>query len=171
MRCAAESTGSTVWAWSSTIRASISACCRSSVPAWGEHGLEELALDVLLARLGELGLVKAGGKQRTDSTHVISAVGDLNRLELAGESVRACLEAIAAASPGWLATVVDVSDCNGRYGRRVDSWRLPTSKTRRAQLASAYGADAVALLEAVYSRRSRRPGCASCPPWMCYGWC
>ena len=32
----------------------------------------------------------AGGKQRTDSTHVISAVRDLNRLELAGESVRAC---------------------------------------------------------------------------------
>src|SRR5262245_1204973 len=49
------------------------------------HGLEEQVLDVLLARLGELGLVKAGGQQRTDSTHVVSAVRDLNRLELAGE--------------------------------------------------------------------------------------
>jgi len=37
-------------------------------------------------------LVAAGGRQRTDSTHVISAVRDLNRLELAGESVRACVQ-------------------------------------------------------------------------------
>jgi transposase len=34
-----------------------------------EHGLEERALDLLLAALKEKGLVKAGGKQRTDSTH------------------------------------------------------------------------------------------------------
>ena len=51
-------------------------------------------LDLLLAALVEQGLVTAGGRQRTDSTHVISAVRDLNRLELAGESVRACLEAL-----------------------------------------------------------------------------
>ena len=38
-----------------------------------DHGLDELVLDVLLPRLGELGSVKAGGKQRTDSTHVIAA--------------------------------------------------------------------------------------------------
>jgi len=61
------------------------------------HGLDELALDMLLARLGELGLVTAGGKQRTDATHVLSAVRDLNRLELAGESVRAALEVLAVA--------------------------------------------------------------------------
>lgn len=41
------------------------------------HGLEERVLDTLLTRLGELGLLKAGGKQRTDSTHVVSAVRDL----------------------------------------------------------------------------------------------
>jgi len=51
-----------------------------------EHGLEERALDLLLAALKEKGLVKAGWKQRTDSTHVVAAVRDLNRLELAGES-------------------------------------------------------------------------------------
>jgi transposase len=64
------------------------------------HGLEERVLDVLLARLGELGLVKARGKQRTDSTHVVLAVRDLNRLELAGESVRAAVEALSVAAPG-----------------------------------------------------------------------
>ncbi|WP_236052116.1 transposase [Nonomuraea cypriaca] len=52
------------------------------------HGLEERALDLLLAKLVDRGLVKAGGKQRTDSTHVISAVRDLNRLEVSPSSRR-----------------------------------------------------------------------------------
>ncbi|MET9915373.1 hypothetical protein ABZZ74_53845 [Streptomyces sp. NPDC006476] len=63
------------------------------------------------------GLVKAGGKQRTDSTHVISAVRDLNRTELAGESVRAALEALAVAAPCWLAGVIDVAEFADATGR------------------------------------------------------
>ena len=42
-------------------------------------------LDLLLDALKTEGLVGAGGKQRTDSTQVIGAVRDVNRLELAGE--------------------------------------------------------------------------------------
>ena len=49
-----------------------------------DAGLEQVALDALLAKLAAEGLVKAGGKQRTDSTHVVAAVAALNRLELAG---------------------------------------------------------------------------------------
>jgi hypothetical protein len=115
------------------------------------HGLEEKALDLLLAALREKGLVKAGGKQRTDSTHVVSAVRDLNRLELAGECVRAALEAISAAAPGWVEQVLEVPDWAGRYRVRVDSWRLPTSETKRQALAIAYGTDGYALVEAVYA--------------------
>ena len=62
-----------------------------------------LALDALLERLAGLGLVRAGGRQRTDSTHVLGAIRMLNRLKLAGESLRAALEALAVAAPGWLA--------------------------------------------------------------------
>ncbi|MFI9597641.1 transposase [Nonomuraea sp. NPDC052265] len=79
------------------------------------HGLEEKALDVLLAALADKGMVKTGGKQRTDSTHVIAAVRDLNRLEMAGECVRACLEALSAAAPGWVEQVLEV----GGLGRPV----------------------------------------------------
>jgi transposase len=116
-----------------------------------EHGLEERALDLLLAALTDKGLVKAGGKQRTDSTHVIAAVRDLNRLELAGECVRAVLEAISAAAPGWVEQVLEVGGWADRYRARVDSWRLPTSETKRAELARAYGADGYALISAVYA--------------------
>ena len=116
-----------------------------------EGGLEQHLLDVLLAGLVERGLVKAGGRQRTDSTHVVSAVRDLNRLEVAGESVRAAVEAIVAAAPDWFARRFEVARWSRRYGQRIDSWRLPTSQTRRDQLALGYGTDGYALIEAVYA--------------------
>ncbi len=115
------------------------------------HGLEERVLDLLLETLQARGLVKAGGKQRTDATHVISAVRDLNRVELAGECVRAALEALAAAAPGWVEQVLEVPDWADRYRARVDSWRLPASKAKQEQLARAYGADGYALCAALYA--------------------
>ncbi|ADI10227.1 hypothetical protein SBI_07107 [Streptomyces bingchenggensis BCW-1] len=123
-----------------------------------EHGLEEKVLDLLLAAVREKGLVMAGGRQRTDSTHVLAAVRDLNRLELAGESVRAAVESLSTTAPEWLAAVIDVPGWSGRYGRRIDSWRLPSSATRRAALAVDYGRDAFALLGAVHH--------PSAPPWL-----
>ena len=90
-----------------------------------EAGLEQVVLDALLARLAADGLVKAGGKQRTDSTHVVAAVAALNRLELAGESVRAALEALTAAHPDWVAQRICVPDFARRYGTPMTSWRPP----------------------------------------------
>ncbi|WP_223884689.1 IS1182 family transposase [Micromonospora craniellae] len=123
-----------------------------------EHGLEEQVFTRMLAVLTGKGLIAAGGRQRTDSTHVISAVRDLNRLELAGESVRACLEALSVAAPGWLPTVIDVGEWAYRYGPRIDSWRLPASQAKRDRLTQVYGADAVALLRAVFA--------AEAPVWL-----
>jgi transposase len=116
-----------------------------------EHGLEQKVLDLLVAALADRGLLKSAGKQRTDSTHVLAAVRDLNRVELAGEAVRAALEAIAAADPDWLSAVIDLPGWQQRYGQRVDSWRLPASKTKRDQIGAEYGRDARALLETVYA--------------------
>jgi hypothetical protein len=121
-------------------------------------GLEQAALDALLERLASSGLVKAGGKQRTDSTHVTAAVAALNRLELAGESVRAALEALAAAHPDWTAQVLEVSEWTGRYGAPVTSWRPPAPGKKQDELAVAYARDGYALLEAVFSRSS--------PAWL-----
>jgi transposase len=119
--------------------------------------LELKILELLLGRLKELGLVKAGGRQRTDSTHVLGRIRDLNRLELAGETVRAALEALAAAVPGWLAGVIDGS-WQQVYGQRIDAIRLPASQTGRAALAVQYGRDGYHLLDAV-----RAPGA---PGWL-----
>jgi transposase len=111
-------------------------------------GLESAIFEALLDRLIEQGLVRAGGRQRTDSTHVLAAIRSMNRLELAGETVRAAAEALAAAAPAWLTGVLDSSWAQ-RYGARIDSWRLPASETKRAVLAGQYGRDGYRLLEAV----------------------
>jgi transposase len=121
-------------------------------------GLEQVVLDALLEHLVSGGLVTAGGKQRTDSTHVIAAVAALTRLELAGESVRAALEALAAAHPAWLEQRVCVADFTRRYATPVTSWRPPVSQARRDELAVAYAKDGYALLEAVYD--------SAAPAWL-----
>jgi len=121
-------------------------------------GLEQVALDALLARLVPEGLVKAGGKQRTDSTYVTAAVAALTRLQLAGESVRAALEALAAAHPAWLDQRVCVADFARRYGTPMTSWGPPLSQPEQGELAIAYARDGYALLEAVYDRAA--------PPWL-----
>jgi transposase len=120
-------------------------------------GLESLIFDALLARLVDLGLLGAGGRQRSDSTHVLAAVRSLNRLELAGETVRAAAEALAAAAPDWLTGVID-SSWTRRYGAPIDNWRLPGSETKRAALAVQYGQDGYRLLAAVTA--------ADAPGWL-----
>jgi transposase len=64
-----------------------------------QHGATERLLARLLDAAREGGLLKARGWQRTDSTHVLAAVRDLNRLELLAETLRAALNAIAVAAP------------------------------------------------------------------------
>ncbi len=115
-------------------------------------GLEQVALDALLARLAAGGLVTAGGRQRTDSTHVVAAVAALNRLELAGQSVRAAVEALAVAHPDWLAQRFCVSDWTARYGTPMTAWRPPVSQARQEELAIGYARDGYALLEAVHDQ-------------------
>jgi transposase len=113
-------------------------------------GMEAALLEALLARLGELGLVGAGMRQRTDSTHVLGRIREVNRLELAGESVRAALEALAAAAPDWLARVIDAS-WQQVYGQQIAELRLPASKAARAELAVQYGRDGYHLLREVHA--------------------
>jgi transposase len=63
---------------------------------------ERLLLDTLLRSLGELGLIKARGRQRTDSTHVLADVRKLNRPERVGETLRAALNELAVMPTEWL---------------------------------------------------------------------
>src|SRR5262245_49988265 len=60
---------------------------------------EEVLLEQLLERCRALGLLKARGTQRTDSTPVLAAIRKLNRLELVAETLRAALNELATEAP------------------------------------------------------------------------
>ena len=62
-------------------------------------GKEKLILDKLLECCKELELLKSKGKARTDSTHILAAIRNLNRLEYVGETLRSALNALAVAHP------------------------------------------------------------------------
>jgi transposase len=118
-----------------------------------QHGLSRLCFDKVLERCRELGLVQAAGKQRTDSTHVIAAVRDLNTMELAGEAVRSLVEALATVAPGFLAETVDLQAWTKRYGPPVSAWRQPRTAAERDALTVQYGRDGRTLLGAIYAQQ------------------
>jgi transposase len=110
------------------------------------------AVERLLARVVEAaregGLLRPRGRQRTDSTHVLTAVRELNRVELLAETLRAALNAIAIAAPEWLRALVS-SEWHERYDRRVEDARLPETGPKREAYVGQVGADGFLLLDAL----------------------
>jgi transposase len=109
---------------------------------------ETLLLEVLLERCKQRGWLKAGGKQRTDSTHVLARVRSLSNLECVGETLRAALDDVALLAPEWLVRQIS-SDWFERYSHRVENYRLPKAESQRTALAEQIGADGVHLLAAM----------------------
>lgn len=118
---------------------------------------ESLLFDTLLTWCRERQLVKAGGRQRTDSTHVLASVRALNRIELVGAAMRHALNSLAVAAPAWLRAVSDAA-WQDRYVRRVEDDRLPTKQAARDALALTIGQDGWQLLSAIYQ--------ADTPAWL-----
>ena len=119
-------------------------------------GCADGLLDTVLDKLKDAGLVRTGGRARTDSTHVIAAVRTLHRIELVGESLRAALEEIASVSEGWIVPLLDAG-WHERYGRKVELARLlgrGSRKTTAAKLSAQIGADGQALLAAIAADRA-----------------
>lgn len=67
-----------------------------------ENGAERRLFDLLLERFRERIWIKARGKQRTDSTHVLAAIRTLRRLKVVGETMRHLLHVLAEVAPLWL---------------------------------------------------------------------
>lgn len=113
-----------------------------------ENQWEQTVLNKLLAQFRERGLLKARGQQRTDSTVVLGAVRDLNRLELVGETLRHALNSLAVAAPDWL-RAHSRPDWVERYGARVQNYRLPSGPAPREAYAEMVAADGLALWQSL----------------------
>jgi transposase len=109
---------------------------------------ESLLFEILLTWCRDRQLVKARGRQRTDSTHVLAAVRALNRLEVVGETLRHALNTLAVVAPEWLRTG-SPPDWQGRYARRAEDDRLPTTQAARAALTLTIGHGGWRLLAAI----------------------
>jgi transposase len=107
---------------------------------------EERLLGKLLEACQARGLLKARGRQRTDSTRVLASIRALNRLELVGETLRAALNELATVAPDWLRRVAP-KDWYGRYAHRVEDGRLPRAEAEREAYARTVGGDGFALLD------------------------
>src|SRR5829696_1534969 len=110
-----------------------------------EGGTEHLLLESLLEVCKERGYLKVRGRQRTDSTHVLGALRVLSQLEQTAETMRAALNALAAADPDWLTEHAD-PEWFARYGRRIEDQRLPKGKEARKEYLKTVGADGAQLL-------------------------
>jgi transposase len=120
-------------------------------------GQEQLLLDGLVRHLDEQGWLKGRKRQRTDSTHVLAAIRELNRLEFVGETLRATLNDLAIVAPDWLGQQVE-ADWFERYGPRLENYRLPQTAAKRLALQQRIGQDGYRLLEAIYE--------PSAPVWL-----
>ncbi|MER5917338.1 IS1182 family transposase [Streptomyces sp. NPDC001982] len=115
-----------------------------------QDGAADRLLQVMLHRLTEAGLLKSGGCQRTDATHVLAAVRRLSRLELVGESLRAALEQLAQQAPQWLLALVE-PEWDKRYGRKVEIGKVPGGKNGVTALAEVFGRDGQKVLAAAWA--------------------
>lgn len=103
-------------------------------------------LQQFLSRLEAYGLLKGQADMRTDATHVLGAVRELNRLELVGETMRQALNALAQSAPQWLQAQV-TADWYDLYGARVEEYRLPQKERDRRAWAERVGRDGFYLLQ------------------------
>lgn len=113
--------------------------------------------DQVLNAARQAGLLRPPGRARTDSTHVLAAIRSLNRLEFVIETLRAALNALAAAAPDWLTAHADGAWFD-RYAARPEDYWLPSGRGKRTELAERTGRDGMRLLVDVHA-----PGA---PDWL-----
>lgn len=107
----------------------------------------KVLLDKLLDVAIEKGLLKSS-KQRTDSTHVLASVRDLNRLELVFETMRLALEFLIDWNFEWLESIAQPEWAH-RYAQPCFNFRIPKKEKDKANWIANIGRDGYFLLEEI----------------------
>jgi transposase len=114
---------------------------------------EARLFELMLTKFQDRGFLKIRGRQRTDSTHVLSFVRGLHRLETLVETMRYALNSLAEADAEWTLARTQ-PDWFDRYGKRADDYRLPRPQEKRDEFAVAVGSDGYSLLQALWSAQA-----------------
>ena len=111
---------------------------------------EQLLLDALLELCKGQGWLKARGRQRTDSTHILAKVRAINRLMCVGETLRFALNSLAIVAGDWLLEHSQ-EEWLYRYGHRIEEKQFPKDAASRVAVAETMGRDGWALLSAIFA--------------------
>ena len=114
-----------------------------------EGGSSHQILSKMLAKFGDLGLLKSRGKARTDSTHVLAIVKELTKLEHLEETLKSALNTLAKVAPTWLERMVTI-DWYERYGQKNEYSRKTRTVEEKEAIAIQLGTDGFFLLESIY---------------------
>jgi transposase len=109
---------------------------------------EQLLLEKMLTLFGQKGWLKARGRQRTDSTHVLAKIRALNRVLCVWETMRAALNSLATVEPNWL-RAHSHAEWVERYGPRSEDSRVPLGDAAREAFAEEIGQQGRELLDAL----------------------
>lgn len=114
------------------------------------HGAEHRVFEAVLAIARDRGLLHGGGRQRSDSTHVLANVQALTRFDLVIETVRHALDVLARTAPEWLCQHVTPAWVD-RYALPTGELRVPRTEAKRLAWAAQIGEDGMAVLVALNS--------------------
>jgi transposase len=117
---------------------------------------EQRLFEKILELAKTKGLVKAGGRQRTDSTHILGTMRAMTRMECVTETLRHALNVLAEVAPEWLLAQTK-PDWLERYGPRASEYRLPKSERKRLSWVKQTSQDGYELLSAVTSDEAMTP--------------
>jgi len=95
---------------------------------------EERLLEKMLTLFQQKGWLKARGRQRSDSTHVLAKIRALNRVLCVWETMRAALNSLAVVAPDWLRTHSQ-QEWVERYGPRSEDSRSPLGEAEHLAFA------------------------------------
>jgi transposase len=127
----------------------------SFVLAWWRLPAEERFLEAVLDLCKERGWLKTGGRQRTDSTHILAKVRALNRAACVVETLRHALNVLTVVAPDWLQNQVQ-PDWLERYGHRAEEFRFPNGADKRQKLLHQVGQDGWGLLTTIEANPQTR---------------
>jgi transposase len=114
-----------------------------------EQQAEQLLLEKMLTLFRQKGWLKARGRQRTDSTHVLAKIRALNRVLCVWETMRAALNSLAVVAPDWL-RAHSQAEWVERYGPRSEDSRSPLGEAERQAFAEDIGRQGRELLDALF---------------------
>jgi transposase len=115
-----------------------------------EGHAEMSLLDLFLDKCKSLGMLRDRSDMRTDSTHVVASIRNMNRSELVGKTLRATLNVLSTVDPTWVAANVEAS-WYLKYARRFESNRQTPTKDGIIATAEDVGRDGMALLEKIWT--------------------